>query len=144
MLSAQYIIQSLYSANSRGNGDKNVGTWKKNPDALAMMLNELENTFIKYNVRINKGKTKILIASRRGTQSALALSGERLENVASFTYLRRNISSDGKSKVDSVSRMNQTKADFNNNKKLLTNNNINLFPRKQLLKHWSEHNSLWE
>jgi hypothetical protein len=102
---------------------------------LIATLDEMETTLsTTYNMNINKAKTKILVVSRQGGQAHCTLGGERLENEASFTYLGGKITSDGRSKSEVISRINQAKTAFNKKRNLFTCNGINMQLRKHLVK----------
>uniref|UniRef100_A0A0A9ZCW4 Uncharacterized transposon-derived protein F52C9.6 n=1 Tax=Lygus hesperus TaxID=30085 RepID=A0A0A9ZCW4_LYGHE len=85
-------------------------------------------------MKINKRKTKILVASRKGTQADCMLGGEKIENVDAFTFLGSKITSDGKSYTEIWSRINQAKTAFNKKHALLTSNSMTIQLRKRLIK----------
>lgn len=57
-------------------------------------------------MNINNIKTKILVASRHGRLAQCLLRGKRLQSMGIFACLESRIRSDGKSKMEIISRIN--------------------------------------
>lgn len=99
-------------------------------------LQDMEKTMrLEYNLKINKGKTKVMRCSREMNQGIyISINGQRIEEVSAFTYLGSKMTNDGRCKKDIISRINQAKRAFNAKKSLLTSNGIDMKIRKRLVK----------
>ncbi|KAL1446687.1 hypothetical protein WDU94_006588 [Cyamophila willieti] len=93
----------------------------------------------KYNMRINKNKTKIMIVSKNEEQVRIILDDVELKQVKEFTYLGGKITQDGRCSREIASRIQQAKIAFNKKSKIFESTNINLEVRKNLIKSfvWS-------
>jgi ribosome-interacting GTPase 1 len=67
---------------------------------LERMLQKMNITLKqKYNININKTKTKIIVGSRQQEDTNITMDG-KLENVNNYTYLGSRVKSDGKSTTE--------------------------------------------
>ena len=104
-------------------------------EELTVMLELMDKTLnANYNMKINTGKTKILVISKHGTRVEIKMNGKKLENVKEFRYLGSLITCDGRCRNEINSRIAQAKAAFNSKKGLLTSNAVKLSTRKHLLR----------
>ena len=73
----------------------------------------MERTMARYQLKINKKKTKILVCSKREeARTNIKLGKQKLEEVKEFCYLGSRITNDGRSKKEIVSRIAQAKRAF--------------------------------
>uniref|UniRef100_A0A8D8R613 Craniofacial development protein 2 n=1 Tax=Cacopsylla melanoneura TaxID=428564 RepID=A0A8D8R613_9HEMI len=93
----------------------------------------------KYNMRINKNKTKTMVISKNEEQIRISLDDVELKQVKEFTYLGGKITQDGRCSREIASRIQQAKIAFNKKSKIFESTNINLEVRKNLIKSfvWS-------
>lgn len=72
-----------------------------------------------YNMKINKEKTKVLASSRNEeTQTQIILDGDPLEQVNEYKYLGSNITEDGHSTKDIISRTYKINCTFQSQKNI--------------------------
>ena len=102
---------------------------------LEDLLNGMNETLKAYNMKINKGKTKVMECSRKksGKAGDIRLGNEMLKEVNEFTYLGSRITWDGRSKADIKCRLAQARIAFMKKRALLTSK-INIDIRKSFLK----------
>ena len=90
-------------------------------EGLQKLMNKLNDTAKKYNMKINVQKTKAMVVTRDGGGEVnIKIDGQRLEQVTNFKYLGSIISEDGRNLVDIKTRIVLAKQAFNNRKELLT------------------------
>lgn len=85
-----------------------------------MLLNSDKTLKQDSNIETNKAKTKILVCSRQQTDTNITIGDIKLENVNSFTYLGRKITSDGESTTDLSCNVVRAKPVFFKEKNTLT------------------------
>ncbi|KAI5718650.1 hypothetical protein M8J77_024598 [Diaphorina citri] len=110
----------------------------ENENDLQRILERM-NTIMKtkYNMRMNRTKTKVLVCSRNTEEQRprpILIENEYIEIVKEYKYLGSLITSDGTSKKEIKSRIMQAKNAFNKKKNLLTSRGIDLNTRKRLIK----------
>ena len=88
---------------------------------LQEIMNKLNDTAKKFNMKINVQKTKtITVTHRVGGRVNITIDGQSIEQVKCFKYLGSNITEDGRSLSDVKSRIAMAKDAFNKRKELLT------------------------
>ena len=84
------------------------------------IMNALNNTATKYDMKINIKKTKVMRVSRVGGKVNITINGVKIEQVKSFKYLGHTMTEDGKCVTEIDCRIAQAKEAFSNRKELLT------------------------
>ena len=89
---------------------------------LQDIMNKLNDTAKKFNMKINVQKTKTMVVTHKvgGVKVNIKIDGQSIEQVKCFKYLGSNITEDGRSLVDVKSRIALAKDAFNKRKELLT------------------------
>src|SRR5688572_1678791 len=88
---------------------------------LQSLMNKLNDTAKKFNMKINGQKTKTLVMCKDGGGVVnITIDGQRVERVESFKYLGAIISEDGRSLNDIRTRIALAKNAFKKRKELLT------------------------
>jgi DNA-binding protein YbaB len=88
---------------------------------LQNIMNNLNDTAKKFNMKINVQKTKTMVVSRKGGGFVnITIDGQRVEQVKYFKYLGSIITEDGRSLTDIKTRIALAKDAFNKRKELLT------------------------
>lgn len=89
---------------------------------LQKLMNNLNDTAKKFNMKINVEKTKVMVVTQEdnGKVVDITIDGQRIEQVKCFKYLGSNITDDGRSTVDVKCRIAMAKEAFNKRKELLT------------------------
>src|SRR5688572_5876263 len=88
---------------------------------LQSLMNKLNDTAKKFNVKINVEKTKTMVMCKDGGGVVnITIDGQRVEQVESFKYLDAIISEDEGSLNDVKTRIALVKDAFNKRKELLT------------------------
>ena len=90
---------------------------------LQEIMNKLNDTAKKFNMKINVQKTKTMVVTHKVGTSVkvnIKIDGQSIEQVKCFKYLGSNITEDGRSLVDVKSRIALAKDAFNKRKELLT------------------------
>jgi Reverse transcriptase (RNA-dependent DNA polymerase) len=86
---------------------------------LQKIMDGLNATALKYGMKINIKKTKVMRVSREGEVN-ITINGTKLEQVKSFKYLGHTITDDGRCETEIKCRIAQAKEAFGNRKELLT------------------------
>lgn len=89
-------------------------------EGLQKIMDKLNVTALKYCMKINIKKTKVMRVSQERGKVNITINGTRLEQVRSFKYLGHTITEDGKCNTEICSRIAQAKEAFGNRKELLT------------------------
>src|ERR1043165_4914434 len=89
-------------------------------DGLQKIMDGLNATALKYGMKINIKKTKVMRVSREGGDVNITINGTKLEQVKSFKYLGHTITDDGRCETEIKCRIAQAKEAFGNRKELLT------------------------
>jgi len=87
---------------------------------LQKIMDGLNATALKYGMKINIKKTKVMRVSREGGEVNITINGTKLEQVKSFKYLGHTVTDDGRCETEIKCRIAQTKEAFGNRKELLT------------------------
>ena len=75
-------------------------------DGLQRLMNTLNDTANRFNMKINVQKTKTMVVSKdEGQVVNITIDGQRVEQVKNFKYLGSNISEDGYNLVDVKTRI---------------------------------------
>ena len=82
-------------------------------------MDGLNSTALKYGMKINIKKTKVMRVSREGEVN-ITINGTKLEQAKSFKYLGHTITDDERCETEIKCRIAQEKEDFGNRKELLT------------------------
>src|ERR1700759_1546379 len=82
-------------------------------------MDGLNATALKYGMKINIKKTKVMRVSREGKVN-IRINDTKLEQVKSFKYIGHTITDDGRCETEIKCRIAQTKEAFGNRKELLT------------------------
>ena len=90
-------------------------------NGLQKLMNKLNETAKKFNMRMNIQKTKAMVVCRDGDDIVnIIIDGEKVEQGASFKYLGFIITEDGRSLNDVKARLALAKDAFIKRKELLT------------------------
>ncbi|GFS25570.1 endonuclease-reverse transcriptase [Elysia marginata] len=108
----------------------------ENEDDLQKLVNILKEESEKCGLFINIRKTKTMVISREKVipQIDIKIDGERVEQVANFTYLGHWITEDGRSDQEVKRRIGIAENTFSRMSKLLTNRRISFATRSRLTK----------
>lgn len=87
---------------------------------LQKIMNGLNATALKYRMKINIKKTKVMRVSREGGVVNITINGTKIEQVKSFKYLGQTITDDGRCETEIKCRIAQAKESFGSRKELLT------------------------
>ena len=101
---------------------------------LQIIMDALQNTSEKYNMRINTKTTKVLrISQAEGRPTRINVNGQNLENVKQFCYLGSLVTEDGRSYREVRRRIALGKEAFNKKKDIMQKS-LSLHLRKHLVK----------
>ena len=89
---------------------------------LQKSMDILNARALKYGMKINIKKTKVLRVSREGGEVNITTNGTKLEQVKRFKYLGHIATDDGRYETEIKCRIAQAKEAFGNRKELLTKN----------------------
>jgi exonuclease III len=90
-------------------------------EGLQRIMNRLNETAKKYDMKINVKKTKVMVVSKdEGKTINITIDGQRVEQVKSFRYLGSLISEDGRCINEVKARIGMAKDAFNKMRELLT------------------------
>jgi hypothetical protein len=90
-------------------------------EGLRRIMNELDTTAEKYNMKINLKKTKVMQISKYGISNLdIQIRGKRLEQVVRFTYLGTIIQADGGNEEEIKARLAMGRLAFEKRKELLS------------------------
>src|SRR5690349_21838630 len=87
---------------------------------LPKIVDGLKATALKYDMKINIKKTKVMRVSSEGGKVNITINGTKLEQIKSFKYLGRTITDDGRSETELKCKIALAKEAFGNTKELLT------------------------
>ena len=87
---------------------------------LQKIMNGLNTTALKYGMKINIKKTKVMKVSRVGGNVNITINGKKIEQVKSFKYLGHTMTEDGRCDTEIKCRIAQAKEAFAARKELLT------------------------
>lgn len=87
---------------------------------LQKIMDGLNATALRYGMKVNIKKTKVMRVSRRGGDANIVINGTRIEQVKSFKYLGHTMTEDGKCGTEIKCRIAQAKEAFSKRKELLT------------------------
>jgi hypothetical protein len=108
---------------------------------LNEMLIEMERILVnRYNMKINRNKTKVMACGRKiSVKMNIVLGNQIWGEVEEFCYLGSKITKDVKCQKEIRSRIAQVKKAFYQKQQLLTLSNVNLETRKKFLRSlvWS-------
>ena len=106
----------------------------ENEKSLQETLCKMEEILIKYKMKINSKKTKVMKCHKTNMRNSMniKLGADRLEECNEFCYLGSIITNDNRSKRDVKSRIAQAKKAFAEKRQLLTSS-ISLETRKKFL-----------
>src|SRR6267154_1600251 len=101
---------------------------------LQTLMNKLNDTVVKYGMKINVQKTKTMVVRWDGGGIVnITVDGHRIEQVKCFKYLGSIITEDGRSDEDVMSIIEMAKDTFNHRRKLLTKG-LNRTLKKRMVK----------
>jgi endonuclease/exonuclease/phosphatase family metal-dependent hydrolase len=90
-------------------------------NGLQKLVTRLDETAMKYNMKINIKKTKVMRVSRNGNLPLnITINGTKVEQVSRFKYLGAIITSDGRCRNEIQSRIAMAKTAFVKRRELLT------------------------
>ena len=67
---------------------------------LQLIVDKLDNTAKKYDIKINIKKTKVMKVSKNGGVINIVIDGQKVEQVGKFKYLGAWITEDGRSETE--------------------------------------------
>ncbi len=103
-------------------------------EGLQKLIDNLNDTAGRYNMKINIKKTKVMCVSRTGDQLInVTLNGQQLEQVTKFKYLGSIITSDGRCSEEIRTRIAMAKNAFTKRKELLTKG-LDIQTKKNIVK----------
>src|SRR6218665_1606820 len=103
-------------------------------EGLQKLMDGLNRTAKKYDMKVNIKKTKVVKVSRKeGGVINITINGEILEQVEQFKYLGALITSDGRCETEIKTRIGMAKNAFNQRKELLSKN-LNKDIKKRIIK----------
>lgn len=110
----------------------------ENEDDLKRILKIVNETSIRYGLRINPIKTKTIVVSRDNTTKqvkpvTLTINGQNVEQVRSFVYLGTRVTDDGRTERELRRRIGRSKSQFMNMRELLSNSHLNLDIRLRMM-----------
>ncbi|KAI5728841.1 hypothetical protein M8J77_021978 [Diaphorina citri] len=91
---------------------------------LVTLLENLHESSIKYNMKININKSKVMLVSKKANRRTpkIEIDNQTLEGVNNYKYLGANISSDGKSDDEIKRRIAIAKTSFWRHKEIMRRN----------------------
>src|SRR5580698_2115631 len=97
------------------------GMTSSTEQGLQRMMNALNNTAKRYDMKINIKKTKVMKISRHGGGVVnILLDGQKVEQVQKFKYLGAWITDDGRNETEIRTRLAMAKDAFSKRRELLT------------------------
>lgn len=87
---------------------------------LQKIMNRLNDTALKYGMKINIKKTKVMRVAREVGTVNIKINNTMIEQVRSFKYLGHTIAEDGRCETEIKCRIAQAKEAFGSRKELLT------------------------
>ena len=96
-----------------------VMLWGETEAEVQEKLNEWNNMFNKFEMKISTTKTVEMTINRKGTNSNLLLEGAKLESFSHFKYLGDTISKDNTVKQEILSRTQKASNFYNQVRNLL-------------------------
>jgi hypothetical protein len=96
------------------------GMIAKNEAGLQKSMDSLNSTSLRYGMKINSKKTKVMKVSRIKGEVNITINGIKIEQVESFRYLGHTMTDDGRCEKEINSRIAQAKDAFGERKELLT------------------------
>ena len=100
-------------------------------EGLQRTMFRLVQTAMRYDMKINAKKTKVMRVSRKGGGTVkIIIDGQQVEQVQHFQYLGTWISDDGRCEREIKARIGIAKETFRNHKELLTRNFSKTLKRK--------------
>lgn len=110
----------------------------ENEEEMNEMLNILAEKLNKYKLKINAGKTKIMIVKKTSTiintEVNIQLGNTSIEQVKEFCYLGSVITHDNRTSIDIKKRITLAKQAFMKKYSLLTSKHLQLETRKRFIK----------
>lgn len=104
-------------------------------EELRQALEDMDNVFRNYNIKLNKTKTKVIKCSRNNQKmDNISIQGETVQAVSEFKYLGSIITQDGRCTREINNRLNMAKRAFYEKKQLLTSNGLTIDTKKQFTK----------
>jgi hypothetical protein len=101
---------------------------------LQRLVDGLNNTAKKYDMKINVKKTNVMVVSREGDEIAnIYIDGQRVEQVKQFKYLGAIISENGRCIADVKTKIGMAKEAFRKRRELLTRS-LNIDIKKRMVK----------
>ena len=91
-----------------------------NEPGLQKIMDSLNSTSLKYGMKINSKKTKVMKVSRVKGEVNITINGIKIEQVESFRYLGHTMTEDGRCEKEINSRIGHSKEAFGDRKELLT------------------------
>ena len=102
-------------------------------EGIQRLMDALNNTIAKYNMKMNIKKTKSMRISRRGDEIInIQINGTGIEQVKTFKYLGAEITSDGKCQKEIQIRIAKAKNAFTKIKELLSKG-LNIRTKKRII-----------
>ena len=89
-------------------------------NGLQKIMDGLYSTALKYDMKINIKKTKVMRVSRERADVTIMINGLKIEQVKSFKYLGHIVTEDGRCETEIKCRIAQAKEAFGSRKELLT------------------------
>ena len=104
---------------------------------LQRLMDRLNETANRFNMKINVPKTKTMVVSRdEGQVDNITIGGQRAAQVKNFKYLGANISEDGYNLVDMKIRIALAKEVFNKRKEFLTKGELGRILKREWYRYW--------
>jgi len=79
---------------------------------LQKIMNALNSTAVKYDMKINIKKTKVMRVSREGGKVTITINGIKIEQVKSYKYLGHTMTEDRRCVTEITCRIAQAKEAF--------------------------------
>ena len=104
-----------------------------NEAELQRIIDRLNTTANKFNMNINVGKTKVMVASKTPKRAKILIDQERVEQLRRFVYLGSVITEDGSTIEDTKARIAMARKKFIGKREILSSE-MGYDLRKRLIK----------
>lgn len=101
-----------------------VMIWGETEEEVQEKLDEWNEMFTEFSLRISQSKTVVLNVNRRGTEAEIVLNGERLQNVEQFKHLGSFVTGDNSSQREVTNRTEKASQFYNQVRNLLWDSKV--------------------
>ena len=105
-------------------------------EKLQLMVEKVNDISEANGLRMNMKKTETMVVTKKkqAPECNITINGKIIKQVKKFVYLGSTITEDAKCKSEIMKRINIARSNFNNMKKILTNNKITIKTKKNIIR----------